>query len=523
MGEERGFHGGKSFNSSSDFAGWAGLLVRPASRKRASNLARVKIHNPGRVRRGRGPGSPVRVLSRGKDFTYVLRTVTTESKAIKPPWFWVPSSYLAEGIPFAMVIWVAGTMFKDLGHSDSEITLYTASIGIMWSLKPLYAGFLDMFRTKKFWVIAMEFVMAGVLGLWALSLALPNYFMVVILLLWLLAFASATQDICVDGVYITSLDESRQAKYIGLQGAFWVTGRIFGTALVVGVASALQKTGMEAKAAWAAAIGVSMATMGLIGLYHMFVLPTGSTPERAESAKEVVSTFVDQFFDFLKKPQLVGMLIFVFLFRLGEGFLLVEAPLFMQGQVTQGGLGMCATDAVSAGCPHMLEDKALIDGFISTVISLVFGMAGGAFAGKYGLNRKTLVFMALCLNVPHVTFLILSQMVTPETPVPLSVITTLVTIEKAGYSFGFVANMLYMMQQISPGKYHMTHYAFCTSIMNLVLIPTQMASGPMADALGFKTFFWVVIIASIPSVLGAYFAPFPHKVEKGTAAGLAKH
>lgn len=447
-----------------------------------------------------------------------------ETKAVKSPWLWVPSSYLAEGIPFAMVIWVAGTMFKDLGHSDSEITLSTASIGIMWSLKPLYAGFLDMFRTKKFWVIAMEFVMAGVLGLWASSLALPNYFMVVILLLWLLAFASATQDICVDGVYITSLDESQQAKFIGLQGAFWVTGRVFATAVVVGAAGYLQKTGMGPQQAWAIAIGVSMAVISLLGVYHMFMLPTGSTPERAESASEVITTFVDQFLDFLKKPYLLGMLTFVFLFRLGEGFLLIEAPLFMQGKVSAGGLGMCAKGVIDAACPHMLEDKALIDGFISTVVSLVFGLLGGIFAGKYGLNRKTLVLMAICLNVPHVTFLVLSYMVSPEAPVSLPVIATLVTIEKAGYSFGFVANMLYMMQQISPGKYHMTHYAFCTSIMNLVLIPTQMASGPMADAMGFKLFFLVVILASIPSVIAAYFAPFPHKVEAGAGGGgLAKH
>src|SRR6187455_3458318 len=259
------------------------------------------------------------------------------------PFLWVPSSYLAEGIPFAMVIWVAGTMFKDLGHSDSDITLYTASIGIMWSIKPLYAGFLDMMKTKKFWVIAMELLMAGVLGLWAFSLALPNYFMVVILLLWLLAFASATQDICVDGVYITSLDESRQGKFIGLQGAFWVTGRIFATALVVGIAGYLQKGGMDAKGAWALALGVSMGAMALLGIYHYFMLPTGSTPKRAENAAEVVTTFIDQFLDFLKKPQLLGMLVFVFLFRLGEGFLLIEAPLFMQGKITDGGLGMCAT------------------------------------------------------------------------------------------------------------------------------------------------------------------------------------
>jgi PAT family beta-lactamase induction signal transducer AmpG len=84
-----------------------------------------------------------------------------------------------------------------------------------------------------------------------------------------------------------------------------------------------------------------------------------------------------------------------------------------------------------------------------------------------------------------------------------------VTIEKFGYSFGFVANMLYMMQQISPGKYHMTHYAFCTALMNLVLIPTQMASGPLADTLGYRAFFVFVLFASIPSLFAAWFAPFP--------------
>ena len=147
--------------------------------------------------------------------------MTSLREKLRSPFAWVPTAYLAEGIPFAMVIWVAGTMFKDLGHTDSEITLSTASIGIMWSLKPLYAGFLDMFKTKRFWVIAMQLVLAGLLGLWATSLALPNYFIVAILLLWLLAFASATQDICIDGVYITSLGASEQGKFMGLQGAFW--------------------------------------------------------------------------------------------------------------------------------------------------------------------------------------------------------------------------------------------------------------------------------------------------------------
>jgi len=412
-------------------------------------------------------------------------------------------------------------MFKDLGHSDSEITLSTASVGIMWSLKPLYAGFLDMMKTKKFWVLCMEFAMAVLFGAVALSLALPNYFTVIILLLWLIAFASATQDICVDGVYITSLDKERQAAWIGWQGAFWNAGRIFATALVVGLAGWLQKSGNDPKTAWALALVVSVVTMSGLGIYHIFMLPTGSVPARPESGAQVMRTFIDQITDFLKKPQLAMMLVFVFLYRSGEGFLLVEAPLFMQAGLHKGGLGLCATANVTAECPHMLADKAIIDGFVSTAVSLAAGIAGGAFASKFTLKR-VIVIMAICMNVPHACFLYLSYAVSPEAPLSLTTIATLVTIEKAGYSFGFVANMLYMMQQISPGKYHMTHYAFCTSLMNLVLIPTQMASGPLADWLGYKAFFVFVLIASIPSIIAAWLAPFPN-TSSATAGGVAKH
>jgi PAT family beta-lactamase induction signal transducer AmpG len=130
---------------------------------------------------------------------------------------------------------------------------------------------------------------------------------------------------------------------------------------------------------------------------------------------------------------------------------------------------------------------------------------------KYGLNRRTLLFMALCLNLPHLTYVILAQMAGPGTHLSLWTVATLVTVEKFGYSFGFVANMLYMMQQISPGRFHMTHYAFANSIMNLTLVPTQMISGPLADHFGYQAYFIIVMFAAIPSLLGAWFAPFPRQ------------
>jgi PAT family beta-lactamase induction signal transducer AmpG len=392
-------------------------------------------------------------------------------------------------------------MFKDLGHSDAQITIATATIGIAWSLKPLWAAFLDMARTKKFFVLAMELALAALIAAIALALTSPNYFAVIVAILWLIAFASATQDICVDGIYVTALDARRQAAWIGVQGTFWNTGRIFATAAVVFVAGALERRGLSASEAWTRALLLSALVMGGLALYHAFVLPTGSIGRRPGSAREVVAEFADCVRAFFAKPSIWGMLAFVFLFRSGEGFLLVEAPLFLQAKLADGGIGLS------------LQDKSLIDGTLSTSVSIVAGLLGGKFIEKFGL-RRTLVFMALCLNVPHLCYVVMSQMTSPEHPLSFSTVALLVSVEKFGYSFGFVANMLYMMQQIAPGEFKMTHYAFATALMNLVLIPTQSASGPLAHALGYRAFFLVVMLASIPSIVAAWLAPFVRPSEE---------
>ena len=409
---------------------------------------------------------------------------------------WVPTAYLAEGIPFAMVIWVAGTMFKDLGRSDAEITVGTASIGIAWSLKPLWAPLLDMAQTKKFWVLATEIAMALLLAAAAMAIRTPGAFHAVLGILWLLAFASATQDICVDGTYITSLDEKEQAAWIGAQGMCWNVGRIFATAAVVWIAGALKSRGLDPRVAWSGALGVSAATMAALAAYHALVLPRGDLSVRPASGAEVASRFADAVRTFFAKEAIVGMLAFVFLYRIGEGFLLVEAPLFMQSSVKAGGLGLT------------LAQKSMVDGTLSTLVSIAGGLLGGAFVSKFGL-RRTLLVCAVCLNVPHLCYVALSQAVTADHPPGAAMVYALVCLEKFGYSFGFVANMLYMMQQVAPGKYPMTHYAFATALMNLVLVPTQMASGPLADRLGYKSFFLFVLAASIPSVVAAAQAPFP--------------
>jgi MFS transporter, PAT family, beta-lactamase induction signal transducer AmpG len=414
------------------------------------------------------------------------------------PVLWVITNFVAMGIPFSMVIWVTATLFKDLGHSDSEITIATGSVGIVWSLKPLWAGFLDMFKTKKFFVVSMEFVIGVLFVLMGLALHLNGYFTAILGLLWIIALASATQDICSDGIYISTLNKAQQATYIGVQGMAWNLGRIVAVSGVVWFAGHLKETGHDAKTAWMYALLASGALMALFGVYHTLVLPTGSVPEarQRQTAREVFNEFLTSASDFCNKRSLWGMLAFVFFYRSAEGLLLMEAPLFLQSCFEHGGLQLS------------LVDKGTIDGTISTVAGIIGGLLGGVFIARFSLKRS-LIFLALCMNVPHACYLYLSYAVSPEHHLSYQTIALMVGLEKFWYSFGFVGNMLYMMQQIAPGKFKMTHYAFATAFMNLVLVPTQMASGPLADSMGFRSFFLFVFIAAVPSLGAAWFAPFP--------------
>ncbi len=422
-----------------------------------------------------------------------------KQKKIFHPVLWVVTNFIAMGIPFSMVIWVTGTLFKDLGHSDTEITIATGSVGIVWSLKPLWAGFLDMFKTKKFFVLSMEFVIGVLFVLMGLALTLPGYFTAIIALLWIVAIASATQDICSDGIYISTLNKAQQAMYIGVQGMAWNLGRIVAVSVVVWFAGHLKESShLDAKTAWMYALFAAGGLMAAFGLYHSVVLPTGSVPEARErqSGKQVFREFLASAADFCNKRSLWGMLAFVFFYRSAEGLLLVEAPLFLQGCLENGGLQLS------------LVDKGTIDGTISTIAGILGGLIGGMAISRFSL-RKSLIYLALCMNVPHACYLYLSYAVSPANPLSYDAIAFMVGLEKFWYGFGFVGNMLYMMQQIAPGKFKMTHYAFATAFMNLVLVPTQMASGPLADSMGFKSFFLFVFIAAIPSIAAAWFAPFP--------------
>jgi PAT family beta-lactamase induction signal transducer AmpG len=423
--------------------------------------------------------------------------MTESKKFYKHPLFWVPTLYLAMGIPFNVINSTASSMYKSLGVSDSQNTVALGSVIIAWSLKPLWAAFLDMYRTKKFFVILMELLMPLLFIGVAMSLPLPGYFQISIAMLWVASFASSTQDICGDGIYLTAIDKKTQANLAGVQGMFWNLGKVLATGVLIsGMESLSNHQGWSTQKMWSSVwIAVAIA-MTLFAVYHYFVLPTGSIADRPHSSKQVMKDFLGSATTFFHKRAFWGMIAFVFLYRLGEGLIMVEGKLFLQSSTQTGGLGLTAGQVAN------------IDAVYGTVAAIVGGILGGVFLGKLGL-KKALPILGLCLNIPHFTFVYLSHYGAANHGVAYSVVVTMVSIEKFGYGFGFIGNMVYMMQQFAPGRCTMTHYAFATALMNFVLAPTTMISGPLAEWLGFSTFFVVVMFASVPSIWAACKAPFP--------------
>lgn len=409
------------------------------------------------------------------------------------PWAWVPSLYLAMGTPMITVSVVAAIMYKNLGMSNSDIALYTGSMYLPWVIKPLWAPLLELFWSKRGFVLAMEFGIALTLCCVGLALGLPNYLATTLAFLWIVGFGSATQDIAADGVYIAAMNEKQQAQFVGVQGICWNAGRLLASGVMVECTHWMhERLGLSWPRTWMLVMLALGAVMAALGLWHWRVLPDVERGARsAQSVRGAVYAMADTWLTFLRKPRIWLMLAVIFFYRFGEGFVEKIGPLFLMDARSAGGLG--------------LDNAALgrINGGYATVGFLSGALLGGLFAAKLGL-RRSFWLLALALNVPHVTYLFLAL----SLPESHALIALVVTVEKFGYGFGSVGHMLYMMQQVAPGPYRTAHFAFATGIMGLCMMLTGMVSGMLQELLGYQQFFVFVLLASVPPVLLALVAPF---------------
>src|SRR5580658_7903387 len=162
-----------------------------------------------------------------------------ENKA-RNAWLWVPSLYFSQGIPYVMVMTMSVVMYKRLGISNTDIALYTSWLNLPWVIKPLWSPLVDITRTKRLWVVVMQFLVSLVLAMVAFSVQGSDFFKWSLFLFWIMAFASATHDIAADGFYMLSMSKHEQAWWVGIRSTFYRKAMIVGSGLLVVLAGFLE-------------------------------------------------------------------------------------------------------------------------------------------------------------------------------------------------------------------------------------------------------------------------------------------
>lgn len=424
----------------------------------------------------------------------------------RSPIWWVPSAYFAMGLPFIAVNLISTFMFKDLGISDTQITFWTSIIMMPWTLKFLWSPFLEMYRTKKFFVVLTQLLSGLLFGIVAFSLKFDFFFAISISTMAVIALSGATHDIACDGVYMAELSSADQAKYIGVQGAFYNIAKLVANGGLVAMAGilaqefgavkdgTLQQNIGAYKDAWMIIYLIIAAMLVLLGLYHSRMLPCTQLPQKGErSGREVLTDLWMVIRDFFTKRHIIYYICFIILYRFAEGFVMKVAPLFLRSAREAGGLGLSLTEI------------GTLNGACGSAAFVLGSLLAGIYVSKRGL-KKTLFSLCCVFNFPFVAYTLLA-IYQPEN---LYLIGTGIVVEYFGYGFGFVGLTLFMMQQIAPGKHQMSHYAFASGIMNLGVMLPGMMSGFFSDMLGYKRFFIYVLLTAIPALLITYFIPFTH-------------
>jgi PAT family beta-lactamase induction signal transducer AmpG len=322
-----------------------------------------------------------------------------------------------------------------------------------------------------------------------------SMFAVMLIIFWITAFASATHDIAADGFYMLALTQRDQALFVGIRSTFYRVATFFGQGAMLYIAGKLEASTGDIPTAWQITLLITSVIFGVITLYHSFFLPQAQADTERQSkesrsssvatiAKEVGHTFVSYF----KKPGIWLGITFIFLYRLPEAFLVKMINPFLVSSREVGGLGM-TTDEVG-----------LAYGVISIIALTVGGILGGIYASRFGL-RKSMWIMAAFLTLPCFSYVFLATYM----PTNFAIITTAIAFDQFGYGFGFTACMLYMIY-VSEGEYKTAHYSICTAIMGLSMMIPGLVAGFIQETLGYKNFFWMVMVCCLVTLVVTLFA-----------------
>ncbi|MDE6859641.1 MAG: MFS transporter [Duncaniella sp.] len=405
----------------------------------------------------------------------MTRNVKTGKR--RNPWFWIPTLYFAQGLPYVAVMTLSVIMYKRLDISNTDIALYTGWLYLPWVIKPFWSPFVDIISTKRRWTIAMQWLIA--VGFAGIAFTLPTslFFQLTLAIFWLVAFTSATHDIAADGYYMLALTEHEQSLYVGIRSTFYRIATVISQGALVIVAGQLEDSTGNIPLSWAIVFGIMSALFLGFAIYHSWALPKVEKPTPEPQRKsEIWREFINVFVAFFRKKQVVTAIIFMLLYRLPEAQLVKLINPFLLDPVSAGGLGLSTSEV------------GIVYGTVGIIGLTIGGIIGGIVAAIGGL-RKWLKPMAWSMSLTCLTFVYLSFATEPSL---LSIIIC-VFVEQFGYGFGFTAYMLYLIY-FSEGKHRTAHYSICTGFMALGMMLPGMAAGWIQETIGYRSFFiWTML------------------------------
>ncbi|MGD8782098.1 MAG: AmpG family muropeptide MFS transporter [Ignavibacteria bacterium] len=401
------------------------------------------------------------------------------------PWAWVSTLYYAEGLPYVIVMTVSVIMYKRLNISNTDIALYTSWLYLPWVIKPIWSPFVDIIKTKRFWIITMQVIIGTALACVALTIPADNFFRYTLAFFWLLAFSSATHDIAIDGFYMIGLSKHEQTLFVGIRSTFYRIAMITGQGLLVILAGYFEELFPgNIKHAWTITFLIIAAVFIVLFIYHRIILPKPINDKPASvNSRNIINDFVKTFSLFFKKKQIGVILGFLLLYRLGESQLVKLASPFLLDSADAGGLGLSTSEV------------GFVYGTVGLISLSIGGILGGYVASKKGL-KYWIWWMLVAINLPNSVYIYLSSVL----PDSFLIVNICVAIEQFGYGFGFTAYMLYMIY-ISDGDHKTSHFAIATGFMALGMMLPGMVSGWIQEQIGYQSFFMYVLLTTIPAFI----------------------
>ncbi|QYF95288.1 MFS transporter [Massilia sp. PAMC28688] len=408
-----------------------------------------------------------------------------QKEQTQSPWSWIPSLYFLQALPYVVVMTLSTIIYKARGIGNDEMAFYTSMLYLPWVIKPLWSPLVELFSTKRTWTVVLQLIIGISLVVTGFAMQLPNFFIISIAVLWVMAFASATHDIAADGFYMLGLKEHQQAAFVGVRSTFYRIATIAGGGVLAWLGGELTKRTGDAGFAWSVVFFVLAGIFIALFAYHAYRLPRPADDKAVvvtdNTAKEFVATFVS----FFKKPEIWLILGFILTYRLGESQLLKMAIPFMMDPAAKGGLGLTT------------EQVGLAYGTIGIIALTIGGLLGGYFISRVGLKRA-LWPMVFAVHTPDLIFVYMSSTL----PDSFVLITACLAIEQMGYGFGFTALMMFMIM-VSQGEHKTAHYSICTGLMALGMMVPGMYSGRVQEFLGYQNFFIYVCLMTLPAFLMA--------------------